>query len=190
MALGERMTLVPIALDVTHEAGLNTPHVVEQDFCVDPEHLIKLAFVVERGHCHIPEREHCTLLQFPGGARADHPEICQGPVIPEEDLILVFIKLGDPDAVFIRRGFFRHDIHANLRKIQVGADSDGRGDAGLFQDVSDHGDRHLVGRGDTGGLRIRFIEMQVSGHIDKALIDRIDMDVFGGDVLPVNLIDL
>ena len=53
-------------------------------------------------------------------------------MIPEEDFILIFIELCDPNAVLIRRGLLRHDIHADLCEVQIGANADGRSDAGLL----------------------------------------------------------
>ena len=51
------MALVFITFDVAHEAGLYAPYMVEQDFCVDPEHLIELSFIIDGSGGDIAERK-------------------------------------------------------------------------------------------------------------------------------------
>ena len=92
-------------------------------------------------------------------------------MIPQEKLIFVLVKFCDPDTVLVRRGLLGDDIHADLGKVQVGAYADRSGDAGFLQHIPDHGNRHLVRRGDTGGLGSFLVEVQIPGHIDEALVD-------------------
>ena len=58
------------------------------------------------------------------------------------------------------------------------------------KNVPDHGDRHLVRRGDTGSTGVLFIKVQVSRHIDKTLVDAVNVDVIFADIFPVDLINL
>ena len=92
-------------------------------------------------------------------------------MIPQEKLIFVLVKFCDPDAIFIRRSLLRNDVHADFGKVQVAANADRSRDAGFLQHIPDHGNRHLVRRGDTGGLGSFLVEVQIPGHIDEALVD-------------------
>ena len=56
-----------------------------------------------------------------------------------------------------------------------------RRDAGLLQHIADHphGER----------MRRAMIGLQVRRHVDEHLVDRIDMDILGGNIAQVDLID-
>ena len=77
---------------------------------------------------------------------------------------------------------FRFDIHRNFREVEVRSDTGGGGDARCPQDVPDHADGEFVRRAAIG--------FQVRRGVDEHLVNRIDMDVFGGDVLQIHPVHL
>lgn len=74
------------------------------------------------------------------------------------------------------------DIECNLGLEQVGADADRRRDAGARQD--------LVAQHACEAFRIGVIEVQIGCHVDKALIDGVDVHVLGADVFQIDTVDL
>ena len=85
VAQGVAFTLV--GLDILHRNRLDTPGVINKNFPIDPEGLIEVLFVVLRLPGDIPHREQICLLQPSGFPDPDLPEICQGLMIPEQELV-------------------------------------------------------------------------------------------------------
>ena len=96
-------------------------------------------------------------------------------MIPEKVPERCLIKLGNPDAVRVRRRAFGNDIHGKFAKAQISPDSCGGGDAGGVKNFADHCFGKVMGG--------HLIMLQIGGHIHKDFIDGIDMNVHPGQCI-------
>ena len=94
-------------------------------------------------------------------------------VFPERFRIQVSDMVGD---------FLGRDIQRNLSQKQVRANAGGGAYARFIQHRIHQHYRHFFGR--------PFIHFQVRRDIDKAFVNRIDMDVFGRDITQINPVNL
>ena len=102
-------------------------------------------------------------------------------MIPEQLPVGPLIELGDPDAVLVRLDVFRHDVHGNFTKVQVGADSGCSGDAHSVQHIQDDGSGQLPGR--------HMVGVQVVGDVHHHLINGIDNHIFLRHVFQVHFVN-
>ena len=178
LAAGKRSAGRPVVFDILHGDRFDPPGMIDQDLPVDPEFTVEPFFVIQRHFRDIPHGKQIGILQGPCLSMSDLPEIRQRPVLPEPQFIGVLIQRGDPDAVFVRRCFLGDDIHCHLGEIQIGTDACRRRDPGGSKHIAYHGDEHQTCRFHAGPSRRLFIEMQIGGGINEAVIDGVDMDVF------------
>ena len=120
-------------------------------------------------------------LQLPGVAPAHPPEVRDGPVIPQKLPVAQLVKLRDPHPVFVRGKVLGHNVHGHLAQVEVGADPGGGGDPGALQHIQNHLHSQLPGG--------EPIELQVVGGVDEYLVDGVHMNVLGGNVFEVHLVD-
>ena len=179
---GKTVRRGPVGLDCRDGAGLPAPGVVDEEFRIDTEKPVQDFLSLQGAPRHVAHRVHPVRLQPGGDAPADPPEVRQGPVRPVFLPIGHFVQLGDPDAVLVGRRVLRLDVHRYLRQIQVRGDARRRGDMGGVQHVLDHPPRQFMGG--------KAVQGQVIGRVDEDLVDGIDMDVLGGNVLEIDLVDL
>ena len=94
----------------------------------------------------------------------------------------LFVQLRHPDPVPVGGHFFRRDVHGDFRQVQVGANPPGGGDARLPQYAADDGGDQLVGS--------HAVQGEVGRQVHKGLVDGVDVDVLGRQVLEVDAVDL
>ena len=103
-------------------------------------------------------------------------------MVPEQAAIAHLVELGD--ACPIRAGGYMlgNDIHRDLGKVEVGAETDRGRNARLGQNVRDEHGGELVCR--HAGCA------QVARHVDEDLVNGVDVNVLGGDMAQVYLVNL
>ena len=163
---------------------------VDQDLSVDPEGLVEVLLIPLRTGCNITHREHEGLLQSSGLSGTDLPEVCQRLMIPEQEFVGILIQLRNSDAILIRRTFLGYDIHRDLRQVQVSSDPDCRRNTGGLKHVLNHGHRHHVGSIGIRTIGLLLISVQIAAHVDKALINGIDVYVLRCYIPKIDRIDL
>ena len=109
------------------------------------------------------------------------PEIDQRPVFPQLAAIAHLVQLGDPHAVLIGRTMLGLNIHCDLGKIQVRADARCCRNAGRIEHIPQHFCGKLADR--------KMTCSQIIGGVDEYFINGVDMDIFGRDVLQVNVVN-
>ena len=171
LPVAQAVAVRAIVLDIPHGDRFDAPGMVDQDLPVNTERLIEEFFVPLRSRSNIPHCEHIGIHEPSRLTGPDLPEVCQRPVIPEQVSVRLLVQLRDPDAVPVRRRFFRHDIHGDLRQIEIGPDADRGGNAGRPQHIPDHGHCEDMGRVDVCPRRLLLIKMQVAGAVDEAFVD-------------------
>ncbi len=154
---------------------------VDEEFRIDTEKPVQDFLPLQGAPRHVAHRVHPVRLQPGGDAPADPPEVRQGPVRPVFAPIGHFVQFGDPYAVLVGRRVLGLDVHRHLRQIQVRGNARRRGDMGGVQHVLDHPPRQFMGG--------KAVQGQVIGRVDEDLVDGIDMDVLGGNVLEIDLVD-
>ena len=175
------------ALDFPHGAGLPAPGMVDQQLRVDPEQLIEQVLIMviaglsDGTPGYISHGIESVLLQLLLIAPAHSPEVCQGPVGPEQAAVGHLIELGDPYPVPVCRNMFGDNIHGHLCQVHIGADSGCGSDTRLRQDITDNTAGQLMG---TDGICIQVIR-----NIHEHFINGVDMDIFRSNILQIDLID-
>ena len=184
---GDAVGLGLVGLDIGNGAGLPAPGMVDEQLGVDTEELIEEGFVMEGGGLShraagdIPHGVEAVGLQGSLVALPHPPEVGEGAVIPQKGAVGVLVKLRDADTVGVGLGVLGHDIHGHLTEVEIGADACRGGDARLPQDVADDAAGEVVGG--------KAALLQIGSRVDEDLVDGVDVDILGGDVLKVDLID-
>ena len=93
----------------------------------------------------------------------------------------MLVQLRNAHTILVRRHFFCDNVHRDLRKKHIRADSGRRGDAGDVQYIADHAHRQLMRRAAVGH--------QIVCDIHEHLVNRIDMDILRRDIFQIDLID-
>ena len=101
---------------------------------------------------------------------------------PEVFAIAHFVQLRDAHAVSVRLNMLGVDIHSDFREIEVRADTCRGCDARACQHVADD----CVGKLPRG----HAVGFQVIRRVDKHLVDRIDMNVLGCEILQIDAVNL
>lgn len=158
-----------------------SPGVINEQFCILAEHAVQGFLILHRAPSDIAHGIEAMLIQLTYIAFSHAPEVCKRTVIPQHAAVAHFIQLGDAYVFCIRRDMLRHDIHSHLGQIQVGADAGGCGDAGGTQYVPDNATRQLMSRA--------AVRCKIRRGIDKNLIDGVDNNMLGGDILGVHVLD-
>ena len=184
----DAVCLRPVRFDVFHPARLPAPGVVDEQLCVDAEHLVEQLFVVvfarlaDGAFCNVAHGVDTDGLELFGVTPSDAPKIRQRTVRPEMPAVAHFVKLRDADAIFIRRDMLCHDVHGDLAEVEIRSDARRGCDARGVQDVRDHNLCQL-----TGG---HVVSLQIVRHIHHHFIDGVDVDVLGCDVFEIDIVDL
>ena len=129
------------------------------------------------------------VCQPPGLARADLPERRQRTVIPEKEFIAVFIQFRDPDAVPVGNSLLCHNIHGDLRQVQVCSDSHGSRNTGAGKHIPDDGHGHHVSRFLPDPPGFLFVSKEIGTAVNKALVNAVDMNVPLTDIFQVDRIN-
>lgn len=110
------------------------------------------------------------------------PEVCEGSVRPECLTIGHFVKLGDSNAVFIRRDMLGHDVQRYLAQEQVRTDAGCSCDTCRVQHIKD--DFHCE------FACSHPVRLQISRNVHEDLVDGIHDDIFRGDVFQIDAVNL
>ena len=151
---------------------------VDKQFGVDAEEFVEQTLLGQRAACHVAHGPHAAGFELAGDTASHAPKIGERAVVPQLPAVRHLVKLSNAHAVLVGRDVLGDDIHSHLAEVEVGADAGGGGDARLAQHVANHAARQLMG----GYL----VSTQVVGDIHEDFVDRIDVDVLGGDVLHVD----
>ena len=92
------------------------------------------------------------------------------------------IQLADAHPVLVCRNMLGHDVHGHLAEVHVSADASRGRDACLFQHVTDHLHCKLVSR--------HLVTFQISRYVHEHFVNAIDMNILGGNIFQVSLINL
>lgn len=118
-----------ISLNVGNPTGLAAPGVIDEKFGIDSEQPVqKLLIIVvprsaKRTSCNITHGENPVLLKLFRIAPSHAPEICKRPVAPQLQPVFPLIQKSNADAVLICGNVLGHNVHGNLGKVKIGADS-------------------------------------------------------------------
>lgn len=190
LAVGETVAIRMVVLYVSHSYRIITPGVGDKDFAIDPELFVEPFFVILRLLSNVAHSEEVGLFQCASLSRPQHPEVRQGTMIPEKELIAVLVEFGDPHTIFIRRSLLRDGIHADFRQIEICPDTDRSGDAGGSENVPYHGHGHDVRRVKSLTFGFLPISSKIRSCIDERFVHGIDMYVIGSRIPQDDGIDL
>ena len=170
-----------VCLDCLNGRRLPAPRMVDEQFRVLAEQLIKQVLIPLRAKGNIAHCEHPILLKFLRNTSTHAPEIRERLVRPKLTPELHFIQFGYSDAVLVGWDVLRYNVHCHFAEKEVRPDPSGCRDAGCLKHVEDnlHGEimcRELVG-------------IQVVRHVHEHLVDGVDHDVLRGNIFEINLID-
>ena len=181
LSLGKGMALRGVGPDILHGAGLVSPGMVYEQFCIDAEEPVE-QFLVDQGTPgHVPHGVHAVLGKPLGIAMAYAPEVRQGLMRPQGPPVAHLVKLCHPCAVFVGLCVLCHNIHGHLGQVEVGAYA-GCGREPRFpgyfcEDVAGQ----LPGR--------LFLRGKVGCCFQKDFVNGVDADILGCKVLQVDGID-
>ena len=170
-----------IGFNCLNGSWLPAPRMVDEQFRVLAEQLIKQVLVPLGTKGNIAHGEHSILFKFLGNASTYAPEVCEGLMRPKLTTELHLIQLRDADTVLVGGDVLRHNVHRHFAEKKIRADPCGCCNAGCLKHIEDdlHGEvmcRELVG-------------VQVVRHVHEHLVDGVDHNVLRRDVLEVDLID-
>jgi len=154
---------------------------VDEQFRILAEQLIKQVLIPLRAKGNITHGEHSVLLKFFGNASTHAPEVREGLMRPKLTTELHLIQLRNADTVFVGGDVLRHNVHRHFAEKKVRPNSCGCCDAGCLKHVEDdlHGEV----------MRRELVGIQVVRHVHEHLVDGVDHNVLRRDVLEINLIN-
>ena len=183
----ETVILRFIGLHICYGTGFVSPGMVDQKLCVYTEKLIQQIFIMkilrlpDRASGHITHGVHSILCQLPGIAPSYTPEIGDRLMSPKLLPVAPLCQLCDPHTICVRCHMLGHNIHGDLAQIHIGADPCCSRDTGVSKYIPDHGHGKLMG--------CHTVCWQISGHINKYLINGIHMDILRCHIFQINIID-
>ena len=172
--MGDGVRLCPIVLDVLHRTGFPAPCVVDEKLRIDTELLIERLLGKMGDAAHGVD---ALAVEPRRDALCDAPEVGERRMIPQRLLKERLVEV--PDAV---GRLFRRDVERDLGEIQIGADARRGGDVRAPRDLFDEELHELLGR--------LFVDGQIVGDIEEALVDGIDVDVALVHIVEVDAVDL
>ena len=174
LAARQAFALRAVRLDIGYGHGLDAPGMVDQDLCVHTKGLVERLFGMGRDLSHGMDAHMCKTARR---ASADAPEVRDGSVVPERLAIGALVELAKEVGAMLGR-----DVEGDLGKVEVRAQATGRRDARRSHHVFADPLPKLAGRA--------AIEPEVTRHVQKGLVDGVDMDVLGTHVAQVDGIDV
>ena len=163
---------------------------VDEDLAVNAEGLVEVFLVMLSFGGYVAHGEHICFLQSPRFPTTDLPEVRQRSVIPKQKFVGILIQLCNPNTILISRSLLRHDVHGDLRQIEIRADAHSRCYACSSQHVTDHSQCHYMGGILSAFLCLSPIEVEIAGAVDEAFVDGIHMDVLRCHIAKVDAVDL
>ena len=170
-----------ITLDVAHRAGFIAPGVVDKKLCVHPKQFVQRRIILKRTPRHITHCEHSVFGEFFRITAAYSPEIRNRRMLPEQLSVAFFVKLRNPRSVLVRGHFLRDYIHCNLRKIHISADARSR--------RYSRGNVNIAHNLPCKLMRGRFSRGKIIRRVNKNLVYRVNVNIFGGRVFQINFVD-
>ena len=141
-----------VAFDILHTRGFPSPCVIDQQLCLNAKEVIEEILIVtlirlaKRTACDIAHRIETVFLELPCVTSSNPPKVCERTMRPKLSPVAHFIQFCDPNAVGIRRDMFCYDVHRDLSKVEIWADSCCRRDARLPQNIADEADGERMRR--------------------------------------------
>ena len=154
---------------------------IDEELGGDTEFFVEEIFGFFGAEGDVAHGVETVALEAPSVAFADAPEIGEGTVVPEFLPVGLFIEFGDAGAVLVGFNVFCDDVHGDFGEVEVGTDAGGGRDAGFFQDFLEDFGGELMGG--------EVVVSEIGRGVDKNFVDGIDVDVFGGDVTEVDVVD-
>ena len=102
-------------------------------------------------------------------------------MVPKRLPIGLLCKLRNADPVFVRGDVLGPDVHGDFAEVEVGPDAGCGGDACGAEHIQNHLHGQLPGRQTVG--------FQIVGHVQKHLVNGVDVDVFRGNVFEIHLVN-
>ena len=175
LSMRKRVALRLISFDVRHFGRLYTVRVVYHELGVYAERLVEPVLVTRGESSYTAHCRDTYALKFLCCLASYHPEVGEGPVIPQLQLVRIFIEHS-----YEVLCMFCDYVHGYFRKIQIRTDTRRCPYSYPLIDFSHQKLRHL--------FRIHVVSLQISSHIKEDLIYRIDVHVFRRDVVEIYLI--
>ena len=127
-----------IGFNICNGAGFPSPRMVNQQLCIDTQHLVQHIFIVYRASCHITHCKQSAICQPLCVAFSNPPEVGNRTVFPEGLSIAHLVQLCNPHTMFIRRYLLCYHIHCDLAEIQVASNPSRCRDTGGVQNIQNH----------------------------------------------------
>ena len=181
LARAKAVTAGLVRLDSFDGAGLVAPGMVNEQFGVLAKELEKEVLVRQRAPSHVAHREHPVLLELFGVTSAHAPEVRQRRVTPELFAVASLVQLRDTHTVFVSGDVLRLDVHGDFAEIQIRANTSRCRDTCRCEHVEDNLHCQTVRR--------KAVGWQVFGNVHEHLVDGVDDDVLGRNVLHVDLVN-
>ena len=176
-----------IGLDILHSARFPAPCMVNQKFCIYSKHLIEQIFIVivvspsQRTTGNISHRIDSLIFQLSGIASSHPPKIRQRSVAPQKPAVAHLVQLCNPHSELVRRQMLGYDIHSNLGKIQISADSRRGRNTRSLQHIPHYLRRQLPCR--------YLVGIQIMRRIYKHLVNRIHMNILRRHIFQINIVN-
>ena len=160
---------------------------VDQQLCLYAEEAVEKLLIVfricpaERAACNIPHRIEPIFLKFTRVPSADPPEVCKWAMGPKSLPIAHLVQLSNAYAVCIGGDVLCHNVHRDLREIEICTDSCCRRDTRFPQHRTDETHGKVMCRD--------VFRLKITRHVDEDLVDGVDMDILGGDISQIDLVD-
>ena len=155
---------------------------VDEQLGIHAEEAVEQVLVVHRAARHLAHRVQAVGLKLLRNAATHTPESGQRTVVPQETPVAHLIELGNAHAVGVGLRLFGHNVHRHLGQIEVGADAGSGSDARLAEHLADHLHRHFMGR--------ETVVVEIVGDVHEDFVDGIGMDVLGGHMTQVDVVNL
>ena len=135
----------------------------------------------QRAAGNVPHGVQTVGLQLFGVTAAYPPEIRERTVVPQVAAVAHLVQLRDTHTICIRLDVFGPNIHGDLAEVEIRADARRGGDAGRLQYILNDLHRQLAGA--------EFVGVQVVGNVHQHFVYRIVVNVTGGNVFEIDIVD-
>ena len=153
---------------------------VYQQLGIHAEKVVEQVFVFEGHPGKLSHRVHAIGRKTPCNASSHPPEVGEGTMVPKLLPIRHFVQFGDAHTVGIGHRMLGNDVHSHFAEIEVSADACCSRYARFGEDIPYHPACQLA--------PCHVIE-GVGCGIDEHLVDGIDVDVLGSEVVEVDVVD-
>lgn len=174
LAAPQAVGLWSVGFDICHGDRFPAPRMVDQKLGIDAKKAVEEIFVGLGNGAHGSD---AVRFQAPGGTGADPPEIREGLVVPELIPVAFFVQFSDKIV-----SVFGGDVQGDLGQIEIRSDTAGSANAGSAIDIC-----HDLLAQFAGG---ESVQRQVIRYIHEGLVDRIYVNIFFGDILQIDGVNI